>query len=206
MIKYEIIKYEDNHVLVADKPHGILTQEGEGDSLEQRCKQYIKEKYNKPGNVFLAAVHRLDKPAAGLVLFARTSKALSRLNESMRAGLISKTYVAKVEGILEEKEATLEHNLIHGDHKAFVSEDPSAKKALLTYKVLREDRNVSTVEIKLITGRYHQIRAQFAAIGHPLVGDRKYGSQIASANLQLVHAEISFPHPITKEITCVRVS
>ncbi len=197
--------YCDNHVLVAAKPAGLLTQPddfSEG-SLEADAKGWVKRQYNKPGDVFLHAVHRLDKPVSGLVLFARTSKALSRLNEQVRNQEIQRTYIAEVEGILAIKEGKLDHYLIHGDHRAIVarSDNKEAKHARLTYQVLRYKAHSTFVIIQLETGRYHQIRAQFSATGHPVVGDDRYGSK--SGNGQMIHlhgTEIAFAHPVTKEI------
>ena len=148
------ILYEDNHLLVVDKPAGMLTQPTPevAESLETAFKQWIKETQNKPGNVFLGVVHRLDKPVSGIVIFAKTSKALSRLNESMREGKIRKTYTATIEGRMPQQEGTLEHYLIHDDFKAEVvpSKTPGAKLARLHYKVLQQDaENLKQVELVL---------------------------------------------------------
>lgn len=183
--------YLDNHVLVLFKPAGIATQP----DFTKQAKQFIKEKFNKPGAVFLHPIHRLDKPVSGLVLFARTSKALSRLNESMRKGKIQKTYQAWVEGEVD-KEGILQHTLLHGDHIAIV--DPSGKEARLSYKRLGMRNGQSKVEIELHTGRYHQIRIQFSHIGHPIVGDVKYGATHQEPEIALTHFRLAFPHP-TKE-------
>lgn len=197
------IIYEDNHLLVVNKPAGLLTQPSgtDQDSLEQQAKQYIKEQYQKPGNVFLEAVHRLDKPVSGLVVFARTSKALSRLQAAMRAKKYTKIYTALVEGEIKNAEGVLEHYLIHDDFKATVAAkgNPEAKLARLHYKVLKFDKGNSLLEIELDTGRYHQIRAQLATIGHPIVGDAKYGSkkQFFADTIALHHKSIAFPHPVT---------
>lgn len=186
--------YEDNHILIAHKPEGIPTQEG---GLEEQAKAWIKDKYKKPGAVFLHPVHRLDKVASGLVLFARTSKALSRLQAQMREQKIKKTYIAYVEGTPTPAEATLEHFLEHGNHKAIVS--PGGKRSLLYYRILETVKGISKLEINLITGRYHQIRAQLAAIGHPIVGDIKYGSRLAHTGpgIALQHVTLEFSHPVT---------
>jgi 23S rRNA pseudouridine1911/1915/1917 synthase len=199
------VLYVDNHILVVNKPAGIATQPSptSDESLEQLCKEWIKKEYQKPGNVFLHALHRLDKPVSGIVLFARTSKALSRLNESMREKKMQKVYLAKVEGKLMPMQGTLEHYLIHGDHIAHLcsSSASGAKRAVLHYTVKEHRGGISVVEIALETGRYHQIRAQMSGVGHPVVGDRKYGSSSASLNgsIELQHARFSFPHPITHE-------
>jgi 23S rRNA pseudouridine1911/1915/1917 synthase len=197
------ILFEDNHLLVVNKPAGLLTQPSgtDQDSLEAQAKAYLKEKYNKPGNVFLEAVHRLDKPVSGIVIFAKTSKALSRLNESLRSKQAKKIYRAWVEGIPKQKEATLEHYLQHGDFVASVvsKEHPEAKLARLSYKMLESKENSSLLEITLETGRYHQIRAQLAAIGHPILGDTKYGSKTTAQEIALTHVRLEIEHPVTKE-------
>lgn len=181
----------DNHVLILEKPAGVATQP----DFHEMAKAWVKEEFDKPGNVFLEPIHRLDKPVSGLVLFARTSKALSRLNEAMRKKQIKKTYIAKVEGDLPS-DRTLRHYLLHGDHCAVI--DESGKEAILHY-IKRVD---GLVEIDLETGRYHQIRAQFSAIGHPVVGDEKYGSKTKTKTMHLQHTKICFPHPITgKKLT-----
>lgn len=198
--------YEDNHLLVVNKPAGILTQPSGTDqpSLEGQAKAWLKEKYQKQGNVFLEAVHRIDKPVSGIVLFAKTSKALSRLNVVIREKRTSKYYTALVEGIVTEEFAALEHYLVHDDHKAYVTtpKDPQGKMARLHYKVLKRHATTTLLEIKLETGRYHQIRAQLAAIGHPIVGDAKYGSTTKqpSGNIALHHTRLEIPHPITGNI------
>jgi 23S rRNA pseudouridine1911/1915/1917 synthase len=198
------ILFEDNHLLVVNKPAGLLTQPSgtDQDSLEQRCKALIKQKYQKPGNVFLEAVHRLDKPASGIVVFARTSKALSRLNAAMRAKQSQKIYYALVEGVPQPAESNLEHYLVHNDFIAEVSsvKDPDAKLCKLHYRLLKQYEGISLLEVILETGRYHQIRAQLAAIGHPILGDVKYGSHhpFASDAIALHHISLEIPHP-TKE-------
>lgn len=196
--------YEDNHLLVVNKPAGILTQPSgtDQDSLEAQAKLYIKKHYNKPGNVFLGAVHRIDKPVSGLIIFARTSKALSRLQAAMREKKYTKIYHALVEGTLSPSEGTLEHYLIHDDYKATVAkkDHPLAKFSRLHYKTLKIEKNISLVEIELETGRYHQIRVQFSDIGHPIVGDLKYGSKkrlMVPNAIALHHQSVTFIHPVT---------
>lgn len=199
------ILYEDNHILAVNKPAGLLTQPSGTDqaSLESLCKSYLKEKYNKPGQVFLESIHRLDKPVSGIVVFARTSKALSRLQAAMRQGECIKRYQALVEKAPPEAEGILEHYLVHGDFKATVasSAHPDAKKARLKYKLLGMKDGYILVDIELETGRYHQIRAQLAAIGCPIVGDVKYGSKIPlqEHRLALHHVCMKIEHPTTKE-------
>lgn len=184
------VLYEDNHLLAVNKPQGLLTQpSGTSEiSLEALAKEYIKEKYQKPGNVFLHAVHRLDKPVSGIVLFAKTQKALSRLNEMMRNREGEKIYVAKVERELPLGNV-LEHRLIHDDFKAV--EDSQGKPCRLLYKKIGEH----LYEITLETGRYHQIRAQLSLVKSPVVGDTKYGAK-AAGRLYLHHTRFSFDHPV----------
>ena len=199
------VLYSDNHILVALKPPGLLTQPDNvaKESLEKVCKAWVQEKYQKKGCAFLHCIHRLDKAVSGLVLFARTSKALSRLNEQSRNQEIQRLYVAEVEGILSLREAQLDHYLVHGEHKAIVAlqGEEDAKHARLTYKTIQQKEHTTLVEIVLETGRYHQIRAQFSAIGHPVVGDLRYGSHLGDGHVIHLHCQkISFQHPVTKEV------
>ena len=191
--------FSDNHILLGDKPSGLCTQDG----FDEMAKNWIKEHYNKPGSVFLEPIHRLDKPVSGLVLFARTSKALSRLQEQMRDRQIRKTYIALVEGNPPAKQAFLEHFLTHESYHARLADpsDPKAKRAYLHYHVIERKENLSLVEIELFTGRYHQIRAQFSLIGCPVLGDRKYGSKLSfsGTGIALHHSRLIFTHPVTKE-------
>jgi 23S rRNA pseudouridine1911/1915/1917 synthase len=203
-VNVEVI-YEDNHQLVLNKPAGLLTQPSgtEQDSLEAQAKLWLKSKYNKPGNVFLHAVHRLDKPVSGIVLFARTSKALSRLQEAMRQKQSIKQYVALVEGRFDKNAGSFEHFLIHDEHQARIASDKEeGKLARLHYQVLQELNDLTVLEITLETGRYHQIRIQFATEGHPIVGDSRYGSRIAYrlGAIALHHHRLQIPHPVTGEI------
>lgn len=199
------ILYEDNHLLVVNKPAGLLTQPSGTDhmNLEELCKSWIKEKYHKPGAVFLEAIHRLDKPVSGIVVFAKTSKSLSRLQAFVRSKTMQKIYYAIVEGFVKQKEKTLEHYLIHGDYKAHLStqEKERSKKSRLHYQLVKSLQELSLLEISLETGRYHQIRAQLSAIGHPILGDTKYGSHVnlPSDVIALHHYKLQIPHP-TKEI------
>lgn len=196
------ILYEDNHLFVVNKPAGLLTQptENESDSLEAQGKAWIKGKTQKPGNVYLHAVHRLDRPVSGIVVFAKTSKALSRLNASIRNQKTKKIYLAWVEGIPNPLAGTLEHRLIHDNFCAKV--DPKGKPAKLSYRVIKQEKDRSLVEIELLTGRYHQIRAQFAAMGCPIVGDAKYGSRLdfEKGRIALHHSKLMIEHPTSKEM------
>ncbi len=199
------ILYEDNHLIVAYKPRGVLAQ-ADGSLKEDMLtilKKYIKEKYKKPGNVYLGLVHRLDLNTCGVMVFARTSKAAKRLSLQIQSHQFEKRYLAIVEGKLTE--GILCHRLKKNEEakKSFV--DESGKEARLEYKVLASktihDHEVSLVDITLYTGRFHQIRAQFSEIGHPLVGDKKYGSTIQMDSFQfpLEAYYLSFYHPITNQ-------
>ncbi|HSX03863.1 MAG TPA: RNA pseudouridine synthase [Rhabdochlamydiaceae bacterium] len=199
MKSYDKEIYLDNHLLVLAKPHGIPTQP----DFHEMAKAWLKKKIGKEGNVFLHPVHRLDKAAGGLVLFARSSKALPRLNRLLRDHQIQKSYLAKVEGILKEKEGRLEHFHFHDEFRAKISDYPfqDAKKASLSYKVIKTDGKNSLLEVRLHTGRYHQIRAQMAFIGHPIIGDKKYGSSFISKEgaIELDHIRLEFAHPVTQQ-------
>jgi len=189
------ILFCDNHLLVVHKPAGIATQP----DLCDLAKAWVKSTYHKPGAVFLEPIHRLDKPVSGLVLFARTSKALSRLQQQMREQQIEKTYEAWVEGSLEQDHAILRHRLIHGSHRAEIS--PHGKEAVLEYTVLERKSGSTQLQIQLHTGRYHQIRAQCAAIGHPILGDTKYSCRAAwkGEGIALKSVRLAFMHPISHE-------
>lgn len=191
------VLYLDNHVLVVNKPAGLLTQPTEScsDSLEERAKAYLKKRFEKPGAVFLHAVHRLDKPVSGIVLFARTSKALSRLQEQLRNRKIRKVYFALVDQEPKKKSGELKHNLLRGSYKTEVAKE--GKEAVLHYEVVGQN----LLRVELVTGRYHQIRAQLAAVGSPIVGDKKYGStkKFKNEGIALHHGEMLFSHPTTKE-------
>jgi 23S rRNA pseudouridine1911/1915/1917 synthase len=201
----DFVIYEDNHLLVVNKVAGLLAQPNDSNekNLTDHYKLWLKEKYKKEGNVFLQAVYRLDKPVSGVFIFAKTSKALSRLNEEVREKRTKKIYQATVEGRLPQKLGTLQNYLVHDDYCArIVSKNhPEAKEALLEYTLIEELEDRSIVEIELITGRYHQIRVQLAHIGNPIIGDEKYGSQhlYRRGQIALHHSEYQIQHPITKE-------
>ena len=192
------IVYEDNHLLALDKPPGLLTQPSGRDeeSLESRAKEEIKRREGKKGSVFLEAVHRIDRAASGIVVFAKTSKALSRLMGAVREGHFSKTYLAWVEGTLG-KEGLLEDRLLHRHHRAEVSQE--GKSARLSYRELERADGQTLYEINLETGRYHQIRIQFGVRESPVVGDVKYGARPHShPGILLHHLRCTLPHPIGK--------
>ena len=198
------IIYEDNHIIVAEKPRNMPAQadsSGDADMLSA-VKEYIKEKYKKPGSVYAGLVHRLDRPTGGLMVFARTSKAASRLSKQIRSGGFEKKYYAVLEGI-PQKSGRLEDFLIKDRDSNTVrvgSEgDPDAKIAILDYTVVKTAGNRTLADITLETGRSHQIRVQFANIGTPLLGDARYGRKDPDCGLALFAYSLSFTHPTTKE-------
>lgn len=201
------ILYEDNHLLVVVKPRNMPTQEDKsGDQdLLNTLKHYIKETYNKPGNVYLGLVHRLDRPVGGVMVFAKTSKAASRLSNSVRTRTFDKTYRAIVHGRPEPTHDKLTHFLVKNNrlNKVFSVGEHSegAKKAILKYEVLDTIGSLSLIEVELFTGRPHQIRVQLSEIGHPLYGDQKYGAHVNEPGQQIAlwSSELSFDHPTTKE-------
>lgn len=203
----EHILYFDNHLVVAFKPANLLSQKDEtGDeSILEMVKRFIKEKMDKPGDVFLGSVHRLDRPAMGLMVFAKTSKALARLNEMMQQGGFRKTYLCVTEGIPAEYKGTLKHYLQKDPvrNKVKLHKDPGKdrKEAILSYELIGRHGKFSLFRIHLETGRPHQIRAQMASIGCPIVGDLKYGSDqnTPDKSICLLSWKISFIHPVTKE-------
>jgi 23S rRNA pseudouridine1911/1915/1917 synthase len=196
------ILFHDNHVLVAIKPAGMVVQEDEEEesiSFEGWIKEYLQKTLKKE-TIFIKPVHRLDKPVEGLVLFARSSKALSRLHLTQRDKSFEKFYIAKISGHLKKPRGLLKHSLLHGDFRAEVVKE-GGKEAKLRYRKVQESEQDSLVSIKLLTGRYHQIRAQFAEIGHPIVGDDRYQSlrKYKKNQIALYHTKLLFPHPITKK-------
>lgn len=202
-----LILYEDNHLIVVNKRVGDLVQGDQtGDiPLSEVVKQYLKLKYNKPGAVYLGVVHRLDRPTSGIVLFAKTSKALTRLNASFRNRETQKTYWAIIKKTSLPSEDTLTHFLVrnpkNNTSKAYPKEVPHSKKAVLSYTVMQQLQNYTVLEIDLITGRHHQIRSQLAAIGCPIKGDMKYGFNRSNPDggIHLHAAKLTFTHPVTKE-------
>ncbi len=205
------IVYEDNHIIIVSKRSGEIVQgDKTGDvPLSELVKQYIKEKYAKPGAVFLGVVHRLDRPVNGLVVYARTSKALERLNRMFANGEVQKTYWAITQNRPEADEGTLEHWLTRNEkqNKSYASEreKPGAKRAILKYKVIGESERYNLLEINLLTGRHHQIRCQLAAIGCPIKGDLKYGAKRSNpdGSISLLARHVEFAHPVSKELISV---
>ncbi len=201
--------YEDNHVIVIEKPVNIPVQRDESNDLDMLTivKTYLKEKYNKPGNVYLGMVHRLDRPVGGVMVFAKTSKAASRLSEIIRTNKFGKKYYAVIHGKLSKEVDVLEDYLLKDTEtntsKVVDEMTSGAKKAILSYEVIKYDaiRNLSLVEVDLKTGRHHQIRVQFMAIGHPVLGDQRYGNlKEKGVQIHLWSYSISFEHPVKKEV------
>ncbi len=201
------VLYEDNHIIVVSKVSGEIVQgDKTGDTpLSETVKAYIKEKYAKPGAVFLGVVHRLDRPVAGLVVFARTSKALSRLNDMFRNGEVHKTYWAIVQNRPQHDEGLLEHWLVRNEKQnksyAYDRERPQAKLAKLKYKLIGQSERYFLLEVNLLTGRHHQIRCQLAAMGCPIKGDLKYGAKRSNpdGSISLLARRVTFVHPVSKE-------
>ncbi|MFA6859891.1 MAG: RluA family pseudouridine synthase [Clostridia bacterium] len=206
---YELnILYEDNHIIVVEKPQNVPTQEDESKDpdLLNMVKAYIKEKYNKPGNVFVGLVHRLDRPTGGVMVFAKTSKAAARLSEQITSGVFEKKYFTVVLGKPRETSNRLVHFLKKNEKENIVSIVPQseegAKRCELVYKTLETKDEISLCEVKILTGRSHQIRVQMSAIGNPVFGDAKYGGDKLGKgfNLALWAVQLKFEHPTTKQI------
>ena len=200
------IIFIDNHLIAVTKPVGLLTQPDRNtdESLIDQTRQWIKEKYNKPNNIFLGLVHRLDRNVSGVVLFARTSKAASRLSKQFREGTPKKHYRAIVLGKLKEEHTTLVHYLRKEKSlraTVFPRETPTAKRSELSYEVINALENKSLLEVSLSTGRFHQIRAQMAFIGHPIIGDVKYGAPepLPNQEIALYAHKLVFSHPVSNE-------
>ena len=202
------VVYEDNHIIIVNKTASEIVQADKtGDTpLSETVKQYLKEKYQKPGNVFLGVTHRLDRPVSGLVVFAKTSKALTRLNEMFRAGEVKKTYWAVVKNAPKESEGELVHFLVRNEKQnksyAYDKEVPNSKKAVLDYRLIGRSENYYLLEVDLKTGRHHQIRCQLAKMGCPIKGDLKYGSPRSNPDGSIcLHARrVRFVHPVSKEL------
>lgn len=201
------VVYEDNHLIVVDKTSSEIVQgDKTGDvPLSEAVKQYIKEKYAKPGEVYLGVVHRLDRPVSGLVVFARTSKALSRMNEMFRNGEVKKTYWAIVKNLPPQTEGELVHYLMRNEkqNKSYASDQevPHSKRAVLHYKLIGRSQNYFLLEVDLKTGRHHQIRCQLAKMGCPIKGDLKYGFARSNpdGSISLHARSMRFIHPVSKK-------
>lgn len=206
------VLYEDNHIIIVYKEAGEIVQgDKTGDKpLSEIVKQWIKEKYQKPGNVFLGVVHRLDRPVTGLVIFAKTSKALTRLNDMFRNGDIHKTYWAIVTRPPMETEATLTDWLVRNERQnksyAYNHQVPTAKKSILHYKVINQSERYTLLEVNLMTGRHHQIRCQLSNMNCPIKGDLKYGSPRSNpdGSICLLSRYVEFIHPVSKEKICIK--
>ena len=201
------VLYEDNHIIIVSKTTGEIVQgDKTGDKpLSETVKQYIKEAYAKPGDVFLGVVHRLDRPVFGLVLFARTSKALSRLNAMFANGEVKKKYWAIVKDMPPQSEGTLTHWLVRNEKQnksyAYDHEVPHSKKAILDYKVIGKSDNYYLLEVDLKTGRHHQIRCQLAKMGCPIKGALKYGAKRSNpdGSISLLSHSMQLIHPVSKK-------
>jgi len=199
------VLYEDNHLIAINKKSGDIVQgDKTGDApLSDFVKSYIKKKYNKPGDVFLGTIHRLDRPTSGVVLYARTSKALSRMNEQFREKQVQKTYWAVVDNSPPNTSGTLENYLQKNQkqNKSYITKNEGGKHAILDYKLLKKLDNFFHLEIQPKTGRHHQIRVQLAHIGSIIKGDLKYGAKRSNkdASIHLLAQKLEFKHPVTKE-------
>lgn len=201
------ILFEDNHLIAVNKRSGDLVQgDKTGDvALPEIIKSYLKEKYSKPGDAYLGVIHRLDRPTTGIVIFAKTSKALSRMNELFKSRETSKIYWAIIKNSIEPENGKLEHfikrNSANNTSKAHIKEVPDSKLAKLSYQTICKMDNYSAVEIVLETGRHHQIRAQFSAVGSPVKGDLKYGFDRSNpdGSISLHARSLSFVHPVNKD-------
>ena len=202
------IVYEDNHLIIVYKHSGEIVQgDKTGDvPLSEDVKCYLKEKYQKPGNVFLGVVHRLDRPVAGLVVFAKTSKALTRLNKMFRDGEVHKTYWAITKNLPPQSEGTLTDWLVRNEKQnksyAYDHEVPHSKKSILKYRLIGQSDHYCLLEVNLMTGRHHQIRCQLAHMGCPIKGDLKYGAQRSNpdGSICLLAHHVEFVHPVSKQL------
>ncbi|MBQ9011696.1 MAG: RNA pseudouridine synthase [Bacilli bacterium] len=194
------IIYEDNHLLVVEKPVNVPVQadSSKDKDLLTTLKEYLKEKYKKEGNVYLGLVHRLDRPVGGVMVFAKTSKAASRLSKQIKDHSFKKTYLAVVEGKIKEKGNFID-KLLKDDKTNTTSVNPKGKEAKLNYKLLDYKDNLSLVQINLETGRSHQIRVQFSSRSHPLYADQRYNPNAQKGQIALFASKIEFTHPVTKK-------
>ena len=206
------ILYEDNHLLIVEKPVNVPVQgDRSGDpDLLSLLKQDLKIRYNKPGNVYLGLVHRLDRPVGGVIVFAKTSKAASRLARTLQKRQFERKYVTVVRGVPEQKKARLENYLLKDRRKNIVTCVPAgtkhAKQAILEYKVLNHNDKLSLLLVKLHTGRSHQIRVQLATAGYPIYGDQKYGQAVNKPGQQIAlwSYSLQFPHPVREEVVFIQ--
>jgi len=201
------VLYEDNHIIAVNKSNSDLVQgDRTGDvSLDQQIKQWLKEKYNKPGNVYLGVIHRLDRPVSGVVLFAKTSKALSRMNNIFKEKQVEKTYWAVVKNCPDPEAGTLRHHMVRNPqkNKSFAYDQPrkNSKEAVLSYQLIASSQRYHLLEVTLETGRHHQIRSQLSRIGSPIKGDLKYGFDRSNKDggISLHARQIRFIHPVQKQ-------
>lgn len=199
------VVYEDNHIIVVIKPQNQPSQKDESGDLDllTEVKEYVKEKYNKPGEAFIGLVHRLDRPTGGLMVFARNSKSAQRLSKQMQDGLFHKVYFTVVEGRIKQQTEKLTHFLKKDEKNNIVKLCPpleeGAKKAELIYKTLERNDDKSLLSVQILTGRSHQIRVQLSAIGYPIYGDMKYNKKAQKGGLALWAGRLEFTHPVTKE-------
>ena len=197
------VLYEDNHIIVVVKPVNILSQSDITHDIDMLTliKDYLKEKYHKPGNVYLGLVHRLDRVVGGVMVFAKTSKAASRLSDAIRKNLFQKNYLAIVNGKVKESGTMVDYLEKKDDFSSIVTDKEHGKLSELSYELIEynKEKDLSLVKVKLKTGRHHQIRVQFSSRGFPLIGDNRYGTD-KEKEIGLFAYQLSFPHPITKEI------
>ena len=204
------VLYEDNHIIVAVKPANIPSQadiSGDIDMLTM-VKEYVKKKYNKPGNVYIGLVQRLDRPVSGIMVFARTSKAASRLTNEIKEHKVKKTYLAVVRGLFNKKNGSLVNYIVkQNDNSSKITTKDKGKIAKLKYEVISEnkEKKLSLVRVNLETGRHHQIRVQFANINHSLYGDQRYGIR-DNKQIALLSYKLEFEHPVKKEVMTFEIS
>jgi len=195
------ILYEDNHLLVVEKKPNIPVQldDSNDEDLLPILKKYLKEKYQKPGNVYLGLVHRLDRPVGGVMVFAKTCKASSRLSKQIRNQVFEKEYFAVLEGNIVQEKGILKDKLLKNSKTNTTKVDKNGKEAVLEYELVSSKNNLSLVKVNLITGRSHQIRVQFSSRGYPLYGDQRYNKNAKKVQIALYATKLAFYHPITNE-------
>lgn len=208
-MKLNII-YEDNHIIVVEKIINVPSQKDESNDIDMLSlvKEYIKNKYQKKGNVYVGLVHRLDRPVGGVMVFAKTSKAASRLSEQIRKNKLKKTYIAIVQGIVKPKKGTWKDYLIKNEstNTTTTTTIDKGKEAILDYEVLQESNNMSMLKINLKTGRSHQIRVQTSSRNYPIIGDNKYNKDAKKIDIALFAYELSFIHPTTKQLLNFKIN